>query len=252
MQTADDSAVEVSAKPVRTIPGKLDTNAHTCCQTVISDLQPLNARRRRQIETEPEFNDCTDDERIVDPTTLARDCFLRKIEAAPRIRLPEVNTGTKPIVVVIARTKRFSEEYSLADLTVAAVISKDECRSEPVQKLLIILGETTGFCVNALRDKGLNRGGSRLSCLSREDLGCLPETAKRLRAAHIVYLPGTDLFIDRSLHFPSVYEVSTFQFRYRSSARFCYLCLGTVTLFSLPANFFPPNRSPHVKLGGKR
>jgi hypothetical protein len=149
MQAANDSAVEISAKSVRIISGQFDANSRTCRQAVISDLYPLNARRRCQVEAKPEFDDRADNEWLVDVAALPRSRFPRKIETPPRIRFPEINTGTKPIIIVVARTKRLSQKYSLADLTVAPVIAKNECRSEPVQELSVVFGEAPRSRVDA-------------------------------------------------------------------------------------------------------
>jgi hypothetical protein len=201
MQATNDSTIKIATKSVRTVPGKLDTaNRGTCRQTVVRDLDPLNAHGRCQVEAQPEFNHRTDNERLADVTALPGGRFPRKIEAPLRIRLPEINSGTKPIVVVATRAKRPSQKYSLSDLTVAAVIAKNENRSEAVQELSVVSGDAARFGVDALRHEGLHRNRTRSCCVRREGLGSFAKTVQRLAAADIINACRTVLVPNLSLH----------------------------------------------------
>ena len=156
MKATNDRAIEISAKSVCTVSGKLDfANSRACRQAVIGDLDPFDACRCGQIEAQREFNDRTYDERLADVTALPGSRFLGKIETPLRIGLPKINTRPKPVIVIVARTKGLSQKYSLADLTVAAVIAENEYRSEPVQELSVVSRNAAGFGVDTLRHESL-------------------------------------------------------------------------------------------------
>ena len=107
-----------------------------------------------QVETGAEFDDGADDEWFRDLRPPAERRFTGELHAPLRIRFPEVDPGTQPIVIVVAHLKRFTAKQSFSDGAVAAVVAENKAGREPVQSRLVavVLGELTGFGVNAFFD----------------------------------------------------------------------------------------------------
>ncbi len=186
MQATNDSTIEVSTKSVRAVSGKFNaSDSRTLRQTGVRDFGPLDACGCCQIKAKPEFNDRAYNERVVDVIALPGARFPRKIKAPLWIGLPEINTGTKPIVVVVARTKGLSRKYSFSNLTVAAVIAKNECRSETVQELSVVFGDAARFGVDTLRHESLQRNCGRFCYLRCKGSGRFFKMLKRRRTADV-------------------------------------------------------------------
>ena len=88
---------------------------------------------RCQIEAQSQFNHSTNDKRSLDTRRSPLRCFLGKLEPAQRIRFPEVDARSEPIVIVVAGREGRARQQSLADALVAAVIAEDESRGEAMQ-----------------------------------------------------------------------------------------------------------------------
>ena len=110
---------------------------------------------------------------------------MREIQTSLRIGLPEINSWTKPIILVVAWAERVAAQEPFSDLPVATVIAKYEYRRETVQGLAVILGEFARLGIDALRDQDLSRSLTRLSCTCGERFGSLSEADERFAGAGI-------------------------------------------------------------------
>ena len=78
----------------------------------------------------------------------------RELHAPLRIRFPEVDPGTQPVVIVVAHLKGFTAKQCFSDGAVATVVAEYKAGREPVQSRLVavVLGELTSFGVDAFFD----------------------------------------------------------------------------------------------------
>lgn len=69
-------------------------------EAVIGGFQSLHGIMGHEIEAVPEVDDCTDDKWLIELLTLHR--FVCPLEAPDRVRIPEIDSGTKPVIFVDA------------------------------------------------------------------------------------------------------------------------------------------------------
>jgi hypothetical protein len=88
----------------------------------------------RQIETKAERDDCANHEWSPYSRTEPAAQLAREIEAPLRIRFPEVDTGSQPIVIIVTRGERCALKQPFADSLIAAVVAEDEARRKLMQR----------------------------------------------------------------------------------------------------------------------
>lgn len=113
-----------------------------CALTVVEKVSMhcpnrLDSHRGCEIKAKPQFDGGSDDERFFDligKVMLASPALEEsgEFKATAGIGFPEVDSGPKPIVVVLADPEFFAGNQTFSDLSVAAVISQNERAGESV------------------------------------------------------------------------------------------------------------------------
>ncbi len=130
VQVLNDCAIELTASAILVV-GKIATGLlQGALKRAIGRSHHVDAGKRCQIETVPKVDDRADDCRIRHLRPLPRDRSVCVIEPPSRIGFPEVDSPSKPVVVVLAAAKSASSEQPLRNGRVAAMISKDKTRRE--------------------------------------------------------------------------------------------------------------------------
>jgi hypothetical protein len=86
-----------------------------------------------EIEAQAQRYHSANDEWLLD---LGRGTFpglAGEVEAAKRIGFPEIDSGTQPVIVVIALLERLARQDSFAYGLLASVVTENETRSELMQ-----------------------------------------------------------------------------------------------------------------------
>jgi hypothetical protein len=139
MEVTNNRAVELSKYQI--LAARVGRHINIRCAAIIQEVSihcgnRLNADRRRQIKTEAHLDRRTHHKwffnlvRLALPPSLQ---LLRKFQAASRVCFPEVDSWSKPIVVVLTGNKRGASDQGLANIAVTPVISKDECTGKSMQ-----------------------------------------------------------------------------------------------------------------------
>lgn len=131
---SNDGAIEVSSETVAAVARKrASSGPGHLGETVVGDAQPIQAGRGGQVEAESDFDHRADYVRPGDSRPSALGGFRGKFQSSKGIRLPEINAGAKPIVIIVARLERLPLQQAFADTLLATVITEDERGSEAVQ-----------------------------------------------------------------------------------------------------------------------
>src|SRR5262245_26927809 len=102
VQTAHHCTVGVAAQPITAVCRQWHPNrAHAFHQRLVGEPEPPNAGSGRKIETQAKLDYGPQDECLINREGLA--FFASKIQRAPWIGFPEVDTRPKPVVLVFAR-----------------------------------------------------------------------------------------------------------------------------------------------------
>jgi hypothetical protein len=132
VKEVDDGAVEIPLEQV-IAP---DILRHHCARSGdyrsegrMRLLDRKDSVRADEIETEPWIDYGPDNEGLDHATLIFQEpCspLLRPVKRSIRIRLPEIDSGTQPVVCVLTWVEGFVGNYTLACVTVTAVVSEEE------------------------------------------------------------------------------------------------------------------------------
>ena len=127
MQTSNHRTIEVSPALIFSVRGQIHSNVlRGIHQELIRDAHPLQAARGCQVEAQAQIDDGTNNKRLESTHFSAPGNLLGPLQTPHWIGLPEVNTGAKPIVIIVTRLERLSIQQTFSNGAVTTVVAKDE------------------------------------------------------------------------------------------------------------------------------
>jgi hypothetical protein len=145
--------------------------------------------RGKEIEAEAEIDDRSNDEGIRGLEKLLSVMDIgRPFEGPFGVGLPEVNTWTEPVVVVVAGLERLACKQFFSNWPLAAVVAENKRRRESMHRdLTVRLGEVAIFVHDALFDEHRARFGGISRVLATQTFDGFEKLPKVL-IAHLCLL----------------------------------------------------------------
>lgn len=147
MKMSDDRTIQipqqlVSAMTFRNIPDFRKRKMRSLLRQtkrLISNLKKLDVFPNEQIKTISQINDCAKNESVPVPASI--DFRIRPFPGPLGIALPEINAGTKPVEIFVARTKFLqARKNANSDISVATVVAKDKrcCETRQLNEFYVV------------------------------------------------------------------------------------------------------------------